>query len=354
MHPFSFPFRPLKDVRSALSLRFLPLLSGEEAVDIIPWISGAGGGGAEGAAWCVAASEVPGDGVPLQGNICWPLPLALASMVDGEGIAVFRGMGITASAVFSGGVPLFCRCGSEEEGVPGPKEGGGMDGDVRLCREFALASGREGLAASVWTGTSPGELLEAARQTAARFPAFLSVNISRPALEAALARERTARVLRNFSAAAAFLGAVFCAVQFSLSLQVRSSLERISAEAAALYREIAGPSERIVDPLSQARGKLAELRGSGGDDSSLSLFLGHLGRAWTGGDGGRKSGFPVLDQMRYTGESAELTGTAQTMEAIQALRTAADSGGFRASLGDIQQIPGGGLRFSLSLRREKP
>jgi hypothetical protein len=55
--------------------------------------------------------------------------------------------------------------------------------------------------------------------------------------------------------------------------------------------------------------------------------------------------------MRYTGESAELTGTAQTMEAIQALRSAADSGGFRASLGDIQQIPGGGLRFSLSLRR---
>lgn len=343
-------------MRGALSLRFSPLLSGEEAVDIIPWISGVGGGGAEGAAWCVAASEVPGDGdgVPLRGNICWPLPLALASMVDGEGITVFRGMGVTASAVFAGGVPLFCRCGSEEDGAPGPEEGDGMDRDVRLCREFALASGREGLAASVWTGTSPGELLEAARQTAARFPAFLSVNISRPALKATLARERTARVLRNFSAAAAFLGAVFCAVQFSLSLQVRSSLERLSAEAAALYREIAGPSERIVDPLSQARGKLAELRGSGGDDSSLSLFLGHLGRVWTGGDGGRKSGFPVLDRMRYTGESAELTGTARTMEAIQALRTAADSRGFRASLGDIQQIPGGGLRFSLSLRREKP
>jgi hypothetical protein len=42
------------------------------------------------------------------------------------------------------------------------------------------------------------------------------------------------------------------------------------------------------------------------------------------------------------------------MEAIQALRAAADSRGFRASLGDIQQIPGGGLRFSLSLRRDRP
>jgi hypothetical protein len=353
VHPFSFPFRSLKDVRSALTLRFRPLLSGEEAVEIIPWISGVRAGGAEGAAWCLAASDVPGDGTLLQGNICWPLPLALASMVDGEGIAVFRGMGVIASAVFSGGVPVFSRCAREEDG-PVPEEGDAVDREVRLCREIASASGKEGLVASVWTGTSPGELLEAARQTSVRFPAFLNVNISRPALEAALARERTARVLRNFSAAAAFLGAVFCAVQFSLSLQVRSSLDSLSAGAAALYREIAGPSERIVDPLSQARGKLAELRGSGGDDSSLSLFLAHLGRVWTAGEGERKSGFPVLDQMRYTGESAELTGTAQTMEAIQALRAAADSRGFRASLGDIQQIPGGGLRFSLSLRRDRP
>ena len=229
-----------------------------------------------------------------------------------------------------------------------------MDSEVRLCREFALASGHGELLSSVWTGTSPGELLEAARQTAERFPAFLSVDISRPALEASLARERTARVLRNFSAAVALLGTFFCAVQFSLSLQVSSSLDRLSAEAASLYREIAGGTERIVDPLSQARGKLAELKGTGGDDSSLSLFLAHLGRAWTGGETGRKPGFPILDQMRYTGGSAELTGTAQTMEAIQALRSAADSGGFRASLGDIQQIPGGGLRFSLSLRRNDP
>jgi hypothetical protein len=342
-------------VRSALSLRFLPLLSGEETVEVIPWISGSGSGLSEGAAWCVAAPEVPAEeSVSLSGIACWPLPLALASPVDGEGIAVFRGMGVVASAVFSRGIPLFCRCGSGEEETPASEEGDGMDSEVRLCREFALASGHGELLSSVWTGTSPGELLEAARQTAERFPAFLSVDISRPALEASLARERTARVLRNFSAAVALLGTFFCAVQFSLSLQVRSSLDRLSAEAASLYREIAGGTERIVDPLSQARGKLAELKGTGGDDSSLSLFLAHLGRAWTGGETGRKPGFPILDQMRYTGGSAELTGTAQTMEAIQALRSAADSGGFRASLGDIQQIPGGGLRFSLSLRRNDP
>lgn len=322
-------------------------------MEIIPWVSAVRGGASEGTAWCVAAPEVPGEeNASLSGIVCWPLPLALASTVDGEGIAVFRGTGITASAVFSGGIPLFCRCGSGEDGAPAPTEDDSMDREVRLCREFASASGKEGLVSSVWTGTSPGELLDAARQTVERFPAFLSVNISRPALEASLARERTARVLRNFSAAAAFLGAVFCAVQLTLSLQVRSSLDRLSAEAASLYREIAGGAERIVDPLSQARGKLAELKGNGGDDRSFSLFLAHLGRAWTGGEAGRKPGFPVLDQMRYTGGSAELTGTAQTMEAIQVLRSAADSGGFRASLGDIQQIPGGGLRFSLSLRRD--
>ena len=66
----------------------------------------------------------------------------------------------------------------------------------------------------------------------------------------------------------------------------------------------------------------------------------------------RRDDFPLVEQLRYTGEGADITGTAEKMESIQALRTTADSGGFRATLGDIQQIPGGGLRFTLSLRRD--
>ncbi|HRV97723.1 MAG TPA: hypothetical protein P5201_03985, partial [Aminobacteriaceae bacterium] len=114
---------------------------------------------------------------------------------------------------------------------------------------------------------------------------------------------------------------------------------------------IFGQNERVVDPLSQARAKLAELRGQGRTENSLSRTLSHLGRTWLDGNK-KKAGYPVLEQLRYSADGADITGTAEKMEAIQALRLAADSGGYKASLGDIQQIPGGGLRFTLSLRRD--
>ncbi len=127
-------------------------------------------------------------------------------------------------------------------------------------------------------------------------------------------------------------------------------MDLLVSEGAAIYRETAGGTERIVDPLSQARGRLAALKGDGDDGGTLTGFLAHLGSAWSGEKKG-KDGLPVLEQMRYAGEGADLTGTAPSMESIQALRISLDSGGFQATLGDIQQVPGGGLRFSLSLRR---
>lgn len=349
-HSFTFPFRALKDIRNALSLKFRPLLSGEEDVEVVPQVLTRSKRGSGGVAWCISASEIPDekDGISSAGNVYWPLPLALASVVGGHGIAVFRDDEATASAVFVDGVPVFCRCGPTGKGGDGHT----AEEELRLCRGFAVALGREDLSA-VWIGSTRAELIETAKETVRRFPHFLDVNISRLALEASLARERTARALWRFSGSVALLGIIFCIVQFTFSLHVRSSLDVLASEGRGLYREMTGDEESIVDPLSQARGKLAELAGDGRDEMPLSLLLAHLGVAWTDGEKGRRVDFPVLEQMRYSGDGADLIGTASTMEAIQALRTAADSRGFRAALGDIQQIPGGGLRFSLSLRRNE-
>lgn len=346
VHPFAFPFRSAGDVTAALALKFKPLLSGEEPVEIVPWVSSGGGGKYTGSAWLLAASEVPEgrDDVALRDNLCWPLPLALAAPVDGEGIAVFCGEGLIASALFDKGIPLFARCGPLREETSAEEA---LDGEVRLCREYALAVGKEALASSVWTGSSGEDLLEAARQTVTRFPSFRSLNISRLALRASLARERTALLLKNFSAAVALSGLLFCAAQFILSAQGRSSMEKLALEGAALYREIAAPGERVVDPLSQAKGKVAELKGGGEEEGALIPLLSHLGRAWTGLGGDS----PVIEQLRYSEGGAEITGTAPVMEAIQSLQSALNGEGFTSSLGDVQQIPGGGLRFSLSLRR---
>jgi hypothetical protein len=247
--------------------------------------------------------------------------------------------------LFRNGLPVFIRC------RPSRPDDGGLEGEVGRLLECAAATGNELAPESVWTGSEDSRLFEAARETVRQYPRLLGLNISRPALAASLARERTAMLLVKLFGWAAVAGLFFSIIQFTQLQQLRSSMESFSRESISLYAEVLGSEERIVDPLSQARGKLADLRGSGRSESTLSLTLSHLGRTWLDGDAPRKD-FPVLEQLRYTTDGADITGTADRMEWIQALRAAADTGGYRAALGDIQQIPGGGLRFTLSLRRD--
>ncbi len=347
VHSFSFSFRSANDVRNALSLRFRPLLSGEEDVEIVPLFTGSNKGGSDGVALCICGAEIPGDepGFSLQSNVVWPLPLALAAAVKGEGGAVFRDDYVCASAFFRNGLPVFIRT------RPSVPDDGGIDAEARRIEEYAAAIGVELSPEGIWRSSQTEALLDSARETVKQFPRLLELNISRPALAASLARERTARMLLKILGWTAAAGVFLSIIQFSLLFQLRASLESFSKEGASLYREVLGQNERIVDPLSQARGKLAELKGQGKTENTLSRMLSHLGRTWLDGDQ-RKGDFPILEQLRYTGDGADITGTAEKMESIQALRTNADGGGYRATLGDIQQIPGGGLRFTLSLRRD--
>lgn len=347
VHSFSFSFRSANDVRNALALRFRPLLSGEEDVEIVPLFTGSNKGGSEGVALCICGAEIPGDesGVALQNNVVWPLPIALAAAVKGEGGAVFRDDFVCASALFRNGLPLFIRT------RPSAADDGGIDAEVRRLAEYAAAIGVELSHETIWRSSQKEALLDSARETVKQFPRLLELNISRPALAASLARERTARMLLKVLGWTAAAGIFLSIIQFSLLFQLRASLESFSKEGTLLYREVFGQNERVVDPLSQVRGKLAELKGQGKTENTLSRMLSHLGRTWLDGDE-RKGDFPVLEQLRYTGDGADITGTAEKMESIQALRTNADGGGYRATLGDIQQIPGGGLRFTLSLRRD--
>ncbi|MDI9370538.1 MAG: type II secretion system protein GspL [Synergistota bacterium] len=346
IHSFSFPFRSAGDVRNALSLKFRSLLSGEEEVEMVPFFTGRTKSGSEGAALCLWSGEIPGGELDpiLQRSVVWPLPLALAGAVDGNGAAVYRDDYVCASAVFKDGMPvnLNCRDSSPDDGD--------MEGETRRAMALATAAGMELSADGVWSSDRAEDLLESARETVTRFPRLTEINISRPALAASLARERTARLFLKFLGCAAAAGVVMCIVQFTMLGQLRSSMSYFADEGIALYQDVFGKNERVVDPLSQAKEKLAALRGHGKSESDFSGILAHMGRTWLDEEG-RKDGFPLVEQLRYTGETADITGTAEKMESIQALRTAADSGGFRATLGDIQQIPGGGLRFTLSLRR---
>ena len=57
----------------------------------------------------------------------------------------------------------------------------------------------------------------------------------------------------------------------------------------------------------------------------------------------------LIESLRYNAEGSDLLGSVPDMEKLQAFQKEL-SAAFRTQLGDIQQVPGGGLRFSMNLR----
>ena len=104
------------------------------------------------------------------------------------------------------------------------------------------------------------------------------------------------------------------------------------------------PTGKIVDPVSQARGKLNAARG-GEKGLILEEMLARLGASTKAA--GETS--VLVESLRYNAEGSDLLGSVPDMEKLQAFQKEL-SAVFRTQLGDIQQVPGGGLRFSMNLR----
>ena len=56
-----------------------------------------------------------------------------------------------------------------------------------------------------------------------------------------------------------------------------------------------------------------------------------------------------LDSMQYGTEQTEIQGIADSVNSIEELRDSLSNNGFTAKIGEVQQVPGAGLRFSMVL-----
>ena len=96
-------------------------------------------------------------------------------------------------------------------------------------------------------------------------------------------------------------------------------------------------------PLTSVTRRLRAVSG-GGVQLSFDGVLSGVAAAWK-----QMPETMRLDALRYGIERTELEGRAQNTGDVQALRDALSKNGFTVRLGDVQQIPGGGMRFSLHL-----
>jgi type II secretory pathway component PulL len=130
--------------------------------------------------------------------------------------------------------------------------------------------------------------------------------------------------------------------------ETRQSADEFRDRSSELYRSAFDPSRtgRIPDPLGLALSKVAELRGGSSEGRLLNEALTDLGAIF--------EQYPsmdvTLDFARYNLDGVDYTGSAPDMETAQEFRRAWAERAGAAQLGNMQNAPGVGFRFDLSVR----
>jgi len=183
-------------------------------------------------------------------------------------------------------------------------------------------------------------------RTWAAYPALTSLDLSSRQMDSLLRLEGLSSRLKPALAALLALGVLFDGAAGMALLSSRTRLAGYGDAAANLYREVFDPTGPVLDPLSQAKGRLAAVTGTE-ESKSLAGALAMLGRA--------ASSTPsriVLDSFRFSEQQAELTGKGSSVESIRAFQQAL--GGQDTSLDDLQQLPGGQYRFRIAMKGVTP
>ncbi|EFC90187.1 hypothetical protein Dpep_0155 [Dethiosulfovibrio peptidovorans DSM 11002] len=339
---FDFPFGSVSAIREALKIQYSSI-SGNREVEIFPVVHRREDRRFSGSALILPSEERAAveDGISGLGrSTIWPLPFAMAAELGGNGAVLCLDEEGISSALFVDGVPVLYRWQSRSRRS--------VDQELRWLLDYGGKFDFDPSDSVVVDVSEDGERLAVkARETLTAFPSLGSYSLSRKVLDSAIVLETLAKAVGGFSCWFLLAGCVFLGAGFLGGLVERKKVDTIRARAEAVYTDAFGPG-KVRDPLSQARGKLAELTDSP-DTRSLEDGLRLIVRSWTDPEmgGGRIS----VDTLRYTSDGMELIGTAEEVSSVQAFqKNLKINNDGTVKLGDIQQVPGGGLRYSLEVR----
>ncbi|MCD8234706.1 MAG: hypothetical protein LUC51_10060 [Cloacibacillus porcorum] len=187
------------------------------------------------------------------------------------------------------------------------------------------------------------ELRRAAAATFAAAPGLARLDLSNRG--ASMAEQYEAFLNTAFRAVkiASAAGLMFLILSLFILVQNKYMAESFVTAPSEVYRLTTGEVSR--SPLADITKRLRLLTG-GGVQLPLEGTLANFAAA------GRPlpAGTDIKgDAIRYGRERTEIEGQASKTDHIQLLRDALAKNGFTVKLGDVQQIPGGGMRFTLNL-----
>lgn len=339
---FKFPFSSVTRIREALRLQTISY-SSADTIQIFPTPTTKSSKGSAGFTCFLPDAELSTvEAVPnvvAAQTVLIPAPFCLVSAVEGNGVTIWADEENICSALWEAGQPLLYRWRAR-------KSDADIERESDWLRKYCAAKEREEckiFVLDVKEGTE--NILEIIKKSFADFAWLKEINLSRSAINSALVLEK---FVRGISKAAFWLALVGVIFAFGNWVNYETSLKTVNdvrARIENLYREAFDKTGNIVDPVSQARARINAVRGTGNRGKSLGNVLADLGVPWKVG-----SMDVSVDSMRYNPDGADLTASAVDMTTIQSFRTSLVELVGTVQLGDVQQIPGGGFRFNLSLR----
>lgn len=333
---FDFPFSGVAQIRDAMRLRVKQIV-GESLSKIllVPLAVQTKGKRSKGAVFflheaeCIALDESSKD----VKHVFWPLPLAFSSTVEGSGLVIYESEEALCSMWIDEWVPQLYRYTQRYEDD--------IQQEKALFEEHASAIGKEISHIAVVDATV--DVQGIAEKTLTMCPAFEVLDLSPRGANTAEQRERLFSHLMLLTRRATIAAAVVCLLMAGVFAQRTFGGFDFSQLPSTVYAASFG--EKSNTPLKSARQKVANVSREEKLQTLPSLMKVVLEPLKDTAPGVLR-----LDSLRYNEERTELQGTAKNSAEIQKLREAISSRGFSAKTGDIQQIPGGGFRFTLTIQ----
>jgi len=345
LQKFSFPFSDISQIRNALELKLKPFNLANNPIQVLPTITRRVGRGSEGIAWFVSASELDRVETKLgdlsSQKLIWPCTLPLATAIGPDGGAIWADEDNVCSMLFSEGFPvLYSRK---------PRKASTLDSEEQWLLDYARNTGVS-ISAVCRVDLTQGaheveRYLGMTMDLLEKGEPYRSVNLSRAVLDSELYMEKASRYMNRILAILLLGGLLLSGSAWYEYKTFRSALQSISDMSLSVYRDVFGGTGQVVDPVSQARARLNVLDVGNGTRDPQEL-LGIVGRAslvWKESD-------TVVDFIRYSGEGMDISGRSGEVALVQSFQRELTGLGLESQIGDIQQIPGGGLRFSLNVR----
>jgi len=289
-----------------------------------------------GIAWLAARSEVEEWEARVgSGAAFWPAPLAFAAEVSGNGIAVWCDHDGSSAIWFNGGSPLFYRWMSSADGSP--------EELAEWMAEYAKAAGQTaGVVRIFKDGDVPLDYIKSCGESALlSLEGLDTLDLSGRGADAAEKTEAffdTAFKTARAFAAAGFAFLVLSAVVLAQNMFYKDAFD---AAPARIYEKVF--KERSPFPLRSVTSKLKAVTRDGGE-MSFERTVGALSSSWKAL---AVSPGTKIDSLRYGPERTEVVGIANSMDSIQSLRDSLAGTGAAVKIGEVQQIPGNGIRFSI-------